>query len=244
MENKKMIARVLAGMAVLLIVVGLLAAWGKMTLEKPMLTLPMYVPALWATAALVALTAVVLLLGNTKSATTVVQTQDKAEAEATAYDDAPLKEKEAMLAIEKYATAKQKEGWSPAEATLWAICEQLQLCQAVVYEHRGDWLMPTASYAFFNPETDAPTEVAYGEGLTGQAAKTGNPLYLTDVPAGYMTVVSGLGQANPNFLLIQPYKSENTTLVAEFASFNPLEGLTRRVLEQALNRYNKVFNKN
>ena len=45
-----------------------------------------------------------------------------------------------------------------------------------------------------------------GEGLIGQSAASGNTLYVDDVPDGYIKIVSGLGSASPQHLLIVPVK--------------------------------------
>ncbi|MGB3848738.1 MAG: GAF domain-containing protein [Tunicatimonas sp.] len=59
-----------------------------------------------------------------------------------------------------------------------------------------------------------------GEGLAGQAWLEKDALYFTDVPEDYITIVSGLGEANPTSILIVPLMVNDDVFgVVEMASF-------------------------
>lgn len=63
-----------------------------------------------------------------------------------------------------------------------------------------------------------------GEGLAGQAWQEMDTVYLTDIPQNYIRITSGLGDANPNCILIVPLKLNDEIFgVVEIASFNTLK---------------------
>ncbi len=63
-----------------------------------------------------------------------------------------------------------------------------------------------------------------GEGLVGQAWQEMDTVFLTDVPNNYIRITSGLGDANPNCILIVPLKlNEQIFGVVELASFTVLK---------------------
>ena len=63
-----------------------------------------------------------------------------------------------------------------------------------------------------------------GEGLIGQAFVEREAIFLTEVPASYVQITSGLGDAVPRCILIVPLKvNENVSGVIELASFKVLE---------------------
>lgn len=68
-----------------------------------------------------------------------------------------------------------------------------------------------------------------GEGLAGEAARQNQRLLIDEVPAGYLPLVSGLGETNPRQILIQPITyNEIVIAVLELAT---LSEFTPRHLE-------------
>jgi PAS domain S-box-containing protein len=74
---------------------------------------------------------------------------------------------------------------------------------------------------------------AIGEGLVGQAAIEKHTIFITNVPDNYVTITSGLGEANPNSILIVPLKSEDNVVgVIELASFKVFRDYEIKYLEK------------
>jgi methyl-accepting chemotaxis protein len=62
--------------------------------------------------------------------------------------------------------------------------------------------------------------LSLGQGLIGQSIAEKETIYLTDIPASYIHITSGLGGATPNALLIVPLRWNDEILgVVEMASF-------------------------
>jgi PAS domain S-box-containing protein len=74
---------------------------------------------------------------------------------------------------------------------------------------------------------------APGEGLVGQAAIEKHTIFMTNVPQNYITITSGLGEANPSCVLIVPLKSEEQVVgVIELASFRVYQDYEIKYLEK------------
>ncbi|MGC4023516.1 MAG: GAF domain-containing protein [Cyclobacteriaceae bacterium] len=83
-----------------------------------------------------------------------------------------------------------------------------------------DQTMSMASCYAWNKKKYINLKIHLGEGLTGQAWQEGDIIYLTDVPQNYVKITSGLGDANPNAVLIVPLKVNDQIFgVVELASF-------------------------
>jgi HAMP domain-containing protein len=72
-----------------------------------------------------------------------------------------------------------------------------------------------------------------GEGLSGQAWIEGDVIYLTEVPDDYVTITSGLGEANPRSVLIVPLKlNDEVHGVIEMASFKEYDDFEVEFVER------------
>ena len=94
------------------------------------------------------------------------------------------------------------------------------------------YLELVATYAY-SKERKKEKRFLLGEGLVGTVALEGETTYLTDIPEDYISITSGLGEANPRSLLIVPLKHEDILVgVVEIASFNLIKDYEISFVEQ------------
>ena len=111
------------------------------------------------------------------------------------------------------------------EKVLSVACQELEASQAALYSattHDDKRVIRLVSgYALSLPESQTLV-YEFGEGLAGQVAKEGKSINISNVPQGYITVLSGLGSASPNALVIVPVQwADQVVGVLEIASFQP-----------------------
>jgi signal transduction histidine kinase/HAMP domain-containing protein/ActR/RegA family two-component response regulator len=81
----------------------------------------------------------------------------------------------------------------------------------------------------------APSQFRLGQSLVGQVAKTKKAIVVTDAPAGYVKISSGLGEAAPLNLMVLPFIFEGQVLgVIEAGSFSPFTQVHQDFLEQLM----------
>lgn len=108
-----------------------------------------------------------------------------------------------------------------------AIVKYLGANQAAFFinrkENEGEWLDLIASYAY-NKKRFIKKQIQPGEGLVGQVYYEKEICYLTKVPADYIKITSGLGEALPGCVCIIPLLSDGELQGAiEIASFHLFE---------------------
>jgi signal transduction histidine kinase/HAMP domain-containing protein len=93
------------------------------------------------------------------------------------------------------------------------------------------------------PRGRRPSSFLIGEGLVGQAALERRTILVTDVPDGYITIGSGLGEASPRGIMALPVLFEEQVLaVIELASFRPFGPVNQTFLEQIVETVGVVLN--
>lgn len=110
-----------------------------------------------------------------------------------------------------------------------------------------DILKYLAGYAFDKEETDN-IEIEFGEGFTGQVASDGKLMNISDVPDGYLSIVSGLGKSKPASVIIVPLiYNRNVVAVIELASFHRFtsddESYFKEVASYAAGHFKKIKTK-
>jgi signal transduction histidine kinase/HAMP domain-containing protein len=93
------------------------------------------------------------------------------------------------------------------------------------------------------PRRNRPISFGIGEGLIGQAALEGRTILVTDLPDGYISIGSGLGEASPRGIMALPVLFEEQVLaVIELASFRPFTPVNQAFLEQIVETVGVVLN--
>jgi putative methionine-R-sulfoxide reductase with GAF domain len=141
--------------------------------------------------------------------------------------------KEINTSIKKEPNNKLK-----AEKLLSYLANQLEASQAALYiaekKDNKNIISLFASYAFVLPESQT-VSYEFGEGLAGQVAKEQKLINISDIPKGYIKILSGLGEANPAHLILCPIMKDKKLLgVAEIASFKAFKKTHETLVEKSL----------
>ncbi len=116
------------------------------------------------------------------------------------------------------------------------LVNYLDLSMGAIYiaeeDTEGVVFVPQAALAYERQKI-LDTKIQMGEGLVGRSAFEKMSIYMTDIPENYITIRSGLGDANPNNLFIVPLMAEEEVLgVIELASFDLLADYKRAFVEK------------
>jgi len=158
-----------------------------------------------------------ILLGNRKEKTVREETASIAVPVAEEQRD-PLSEfAEALagLSVEPEAFGRQ---------VLSLIAKELEIIQGIFLlsdlKKEQPGLHFLAGYACVEPAS-GEGDFLYGEGLPGQVAQSGKLMNIKEIPQGYITVRTGLGEAMPNALILFPLIFDSKLYgVIELASFH------------------------
>jgi PAS domain S-box-containing protein len=122
-----------------------------------------------------------------------------------------------------YQTLRQLVGFVKANQGALFVAEA---------DGEGVALVQKAAYAY-GRRKHAQARIRPGEGLLGQAYLEGEATFFAQVPAGYVRITSGLGEAPPNNLALAPLKNGPATLgVLELAAFHVWAPHERMLIEQ------------
>lgn len=97
----------------------------------------------------------------------------------------------------------------------------------------GEPYLEAASVYAWERKKYMDIKVLMGEGLVGACAVERETIYLTEIPENFVSITSGLGEANPNCIVLVPIKQdENLIGVLEIASFKVFERFEVEFLEK------------
>ncbi|HAN00830.1 MAG TPA: hypothetical protein DCQ26_19720 [Marinilabiliales bacterium] len=121
------------------------------------------------------------------------------------------------------------------QSVLLGFSKQIEIVVGMVYQfnHQKQKYSPVATYAYYSDLP--PHEFASGDGLSGQVVKDQKAMFLSELPDGYVKVMSGLGAQKPRYLSLLPITYQNQVIgLVEMATFVPVErGLAHKSNEIA-----------
>lgn|GEM_PF-829167 len=149
-------------------------------------------------------------------------------------------EKFITIGITKIGDIIQKFGNDPealADEFVKCIVRYTNLNQGGLFlqenENEKSFLNLVACYAY-DRKKFLNKRIDIGEGLVGQCFLEKEPAYLTVVPGDYVRITSGLGEATPRSIYLQPVQTtEEIVGVLELASFRELKEFEKQFIQRA-----------
>lgn len=120
-----------------------------------------------------------------------------------------------------------------SQSLLTFLTRYLGAVAGAIFVAEGARYRRAATYGV--PETaDIPLQLRAGEGLLGQAVLENRPRLINDVPDGYLSFGSAMGQGKPRFIAIAPGSIDgNVNSVMELGFLQPVDAATLELLEEA-----------
>ena len=116
------------------------------------------------------------------------------------------------------------------------LVEYVNANQGAIYiiHHNGSehYAERVATYAY-NKKKFVDQRIEAGQGLVGQCIFEKSTIVMTDIPQDYVKITSGLGEANPNCVVILPLLIQNKIEgILELASFEKFQSYQIQFLEK------------
>jgi PAS domain S-box-containing protein len=112
-------------------------------------------------------------------------------------------------------------------AVISGLIRYLEANQGALFlarEDEGELFLEMVACHAYGRKKFPGKRVAWGDGLIGAAAVERKGYYTDKISDGYLSITSGLGKANPRYLLIEPLLWNDQVFgIIEIASFNRLE---------------------
>lgn len=113
------------------------------------------------------------------------------------------------------------------------FADYLQIQAGAIYIRDGQEYRRAATYGV-RTDSDIPERFGAQDGLLAQAAYEKRSFSLEDVPDGYLSIGSSMGQSKPRHLVIMPaVVDDGVNAVIELGSFHNIDAHSRELLEQA-----------
>lgn len=150
------------------------------------------------------------------------------------------KDKFITIGITKVGDIIRQHGNDPdvlADEFIKCIVKYTNLNQGGLFlleeEGTNSYLKLSACYAY-DRKKFLNKRIELGEGMVGQCYLEGAPIYMTQVPSDYVKITSGLGEATPRSVYVQPVRTKDEIVgVIELASFEEMQDFEKQFIERA-----------
>lgn len=133
------------------------------------------------------------------------------------------KNSQALIDSLKKNRSERSSDEPKAQYLLKSIAQNYEICGGVVFVKDAETGIFNLSGQFALAEEPEITSITADDGIAGFAITTGKAKRINEVPADYLTVISGLGRSSALFLYVLPVKIQGeVAAVIEVTSFNKL----------------------